>query len=455
MNSDRRFAIGIFYFADVEAYALFSNTFVLLVNNDIVISLVRNHSKGYLMHQEHPGHTDTPKIDPWLLFVILMLMALMQTTTDQYIPSLPAITTALNSTEASIQLTISMFMLGLSLSHIFYGPLSDKIGRKPPLMFGVGLSILGSLVCFFAPNVSVLILGRFLQGFGIGCCNSVGRSLVRDLFTDRLLAKIGSYVGVVSIFIMAASPTLGGFIQEMAGWKANFMFLFVFGILVWLLAFSILPETNKHLNPEATKIKVMAKNYFTLLRSKIFVGYTLCACFAFAGMVSYLTIAPFLFQNTMGLSPLEFGRLTFFIAGAICFSGIVNSQLVMRKGISFMVCTGVLFMIAGGLSLLLITMLGWSQIYFIMISMTLFSAGAGFTFINAFAGAFHPFPQMAGTVGALYASMQDLSAALTSGFIAGIKGYGQYSLAMILLILGLSSLVAWYYLGLQDDAISN
>lgn len=120
-----------------------------------------------------------------------------------------------------------------------------------------------------------------------------------------------------------------------------------------------------------------------------------------------------------------------------------------------MVCTGVLFMIAGGLSLLLITMLGWSQIYFIMISMTLFSAGAGFTFINAFAGAFHPFPQMAGTVGALYASMQDLSAALTSGFIAGIKGYGQYSLAMILLILGLSSLVAWYYLGLQDDAISN
>lgn len=104
------------------------------------------------MHQEHPGQTDTPKIDPWLIFVILMLMALMQTTTDQYIPSLPAITTALNSTEASIQLTISMFMLGLSISHIFYGPLSDKIGRKPPLMFGVGLSILGSLFCFLRPT---------------------------------------------------------------------------------------------------------------------------------------------------------------------------------------------------------------------------------------------------------------------------------------------------------------
>lgn len=407
------------------------------------------------MHQVQTSQMNTPKIDLWLVFVILMLMALMQTTTDQYIPSLPAITKAFNSTEASIQLTISIFMFGLSISHVFYGPLSDKIGRKPPLMFGVGLSILGSLLCFLAPTVSILILGRFLQGFGIGCCNSVGRSLVRDLFTDRLLAKIGSYVGVVSIFIMAASPTLGGFIQEQAGWRANFLFLLVFGVLVWILAFSILPETNKQLNPEATKIQVMARNYFTLLRSKAFLGYTLCACFAFAGMVSYLTIAPFLFQGVLGLSPLEFGRLTFFIAGAICFSGIVNSQLVMHKGIAFMVCMGVLFMIAGGLSLLIITMLGWSQVHFIMFPIALFSAGAGFTFINAFAGAFHPFPKMAGTVGALYASMQDLSAALTSGFIAVFKGYGQYSLAIILLTLGLSSLVAWYYLALQDEIISN
>lgn len=404
------------------------------------------------MLQKNDVQQNNQIVQPLLIFVILMMMALMQTTTDQYVPSLPAITKIFHSNAASIQLTLSIFMLGLSISHVFYGPLSDRIGRKPPLMFGVGLSILGSLCCFLAPSVGLLILGRFLQGFGIGCCNSVGRSLVRDLFTDRMLAKIGSYVGVVSIFIMASSPILGGYIQEHVGWRANFLFLLVFGIIVWVLALVVLPETNKNLNPDATKMKVMGANYLTLLGSKVFLGYTLCACFACAGLVSYLTIAPFLFQDVLGLSPLEFGQLTFFIAGAICLSGIINSQLVMHKGISYMVCIGVLFMVAGGFCMLIVALLGMQHILSIMIPMAVFSVGAGFTFINAFAGAFHPFPQMAGTVGALYASMQDLSAAFASGIIALCKDYGQYSLAIMLLILGLSSLAAWYYLSFREES---
>lgn len=386
---------------------------------------------------------DSKKIPPLLVFVVLMLMVLMQTTTDQYVPSLPAITRIFNTNEASIQLTLSLFMLGLGISHVFYGPLSDKVGRKPPLMFGIGLSIFGSLWCFLAPSVGILIAGRFLQGFGIGCCSSVGRSVVRDLFTDKALAKIGSYVGIVCIFIMVASPTLGGYIQEHFGWRANFLFLLFFGAGIWLMAWYILPETNKRLNPDATKFKVMRGNYFTLLRSNIFLGYTLCACFACAGIISYLTIAPFLFQNILGFSPVEFGQLTIFIAGAICLSGLINSQLVMHKGISYMVFIGVLLMTIGGVSMLILALLGMHTIFCIMMPVAVFSMGAGFTFINAFAGAFHPFPHMAGTVGALYASMQDLTAALTSGIIAAIKGYGQYSLAVILLILGISSIAAW------------
>jgi MFS transporter, DHA1 family, 2-module integral membrane pump EmrD len=386
---------------------------------------------------------DNQKVPPLFVFLVLMLMVLMQTTMDLYVPSLPAITKIFHSNAASIQLTLSLFMLGLGISHMFYGPLSDKIGRKPPLVFGIGLSIFGSLCCFLAPSVLLLIIGRFLQGFGIGCCGSVGRSLVRDLFTDKALAKIGSYVGIVSIFIMVASPTLGGYIQEHFGWRANFLFLLIFGLVIWLVALRVLSETNKHFNPDATKIKVMRANYATLLRSRVFLGYTLCACFASAGLVSYLTIAPFLFQDVLQLSPIEFGQLTVFIAGAICLSGIINSQLVMRKGVSYMVLVGVVFMIIGGLSMLCLALWGMKHILAIMIPVSLFSMGAGFTFINSFAGAFHPFPQIAGTVGALYASMQDLSAALASGFIAAIKSYGQFSLAVILLILGLSSLAAW------------
>lgn len=400
------------------------------------------------MHEKNNMHQVS--LQPLLVFVVLMLMVLMQMTTDQYVPSLPAITKVFNTNEASIQLTLSLFMLGLSISHVFYGPLSDKIGRKPPLMFGVGLSILGSLCCFLAPTVFVLIIGRFIQGFGIGCCGSVGRSLVRDLFTDRVLSKIGSYVGIVSVFIMVASPVLGGYIQEHFGWRINFLCLFVLGIVIWLFALCTLPETNKNLNPEATKIRVMRENYFTLLRSKVFLGYALCACFACAGLLAYLAIAPFLFQDVLGLSPIEFGQLTIFIAGAICVSGIINSQMVMGKGVSHMVFLGVIFMIIGGLTMLCLAFLEMKNVLSIMIPVSFFSVGVGFTFINAFAGAFHPFPHMAGTVGALYACMQDLSAALSTGIVALGKWYGQYSLATIFLVLGVSSLVSWYYLASQE-----
>jgi DHA1 family 2-module integral membrane pump EmrD-like MFS transporter len=406
------------------------------------------------MQEEQVVEPNSQRIPLLIVFAILMLMVLMQTTTDQYIPSLPAIAALFQSNESSIQLTLTFFMLGLSSSHLFYGPLSDRIGRKFPLMFGVGLSIAGSVFCFFAPSVGVLIFGRFLQGFGIGCCSSVGRSLVRDLFADRLLAKIGSYVGIVSVFIMAASPTLGGYIQEHYGWRANFLFLIIFGLIVWVMAMFILPETNKNLNPDAMKMRVMAANYLSLLRSKVFIGYTLCACFAFAGLVSYLTIAPFLFQNILGLSPLQFGQLTIFIAVAICISGIINSQLVMHKGIPFMVFIGVMCMSFGGFSLLIVSILGKNQIFFIMLPISLFSVGAGFTFINAFPGAFHSFPHIAGTAAALYACLQDLSGSLASALIALCKGYGIFSLAIILLVLGLSSLAAWYYLAIQNEPVN-
>ena len=102
----------------------------------------------------------------------------------------------------------------------------------------------------------------------------------------------------------------------------------------------------------------MRDNYFTLLRSKTFLGYALCACFACAGLIAYLTITPFLFQDVLGLSPVEFGQLTIFIAGAICVSGIINSQLVMRKGVSFMVFTGAIFMVIGGFTMLCLSLLG-------------------------------------------------------------------------------------------------
>ncbi len=386
------------------------------------------------------------KITPTLLTLILFLIALLQMTTDLYIPSLPAITKDFASQAETIQLTLSIYMLGIGLSHLFYGPISDRIGRKNPILFGVGLSAVGSLICFFAPFSTVLIIGRFIQGFGIGCFNSVGRSLARDLLTDRLLAKMGSYIGMVSVIVLALSPTLGGYIQEYLGWRANFLLLLIFAITALVLTYFILPETNLYCNPDATKIAVMIRNYKTLLCSRIFMGYTLCASFAGAGLIGFLTIAPFLLQERLGLSPVQYGWLAFYTAGAIFISGFINSKLVLRKGIALMVLWGAIIMFLAGLIMLGFVLYGYLSVLSIILPIFIFSIGAGFIFINAFAGAFDPFPKMAGTTGALFGCLQDLSAALISTLMAAIAANSEYLLAVTLVILGAFSLCAWKFL---------
>lgn len=392
---------------------------------------------------DNTTQNQTHLLTPLLLTVILLLIALMQMTTDLYLPSLPAITAAFSSHAKTIQLTLSVFILGFSVSHLFYGPISDRIGRRSPILFGVCVSAMGSLVCFCAPSATVLILGRFIQGVGIGACNSVGRSLARDILTDRMLAKIGSHIGMVSVIILALSPTLGGYLQEYFGWRAGFLALFIFAAAVWGLAFCYLPETNQHPNPEATKLKVMAHHYLLLLRNNIFMGYTLCACLAGAGMVAYLTIAPFLLQDQLGLSPVQYGWLAFFIAGAIFVSGFANSKLVLKKGIPLMVLSGIILMLIGGVMMLIFGLFGNLSLLSILLPIVVFSMGAGLVFINAFAGAFDPFPKIAGTVGAMYGCLQDLSAALVSAGMAVFQINTLSLFAAVLIILSLFSLLTW------------
>lgn len=382
-------------------------------------------------------------ITPMLMMIIMLLIMLMQLSTDLYTPSLPSIAADFSSSIKKIQLTLSVFMLGFSLSHLFYGPLSDRIGRRKPLLLGVGVSISGSLVCYLAPDPNILIFGRFIQGFGIGCCNSVGRSLARDVVSSRLLARLGSYVGMVSIVFLAMSPALGGYIESFWGWRANFLFLIVFASALWLLLFACLKETHANPDKSATKFRVMKQNYKRLLLSRTFMGYTLCACFAGAGIIAWLTIAPFLLQEKMGLTSIQFGWLACVMASGIFMSGLINSMSVMRYGIALMVLCGIILMLLAGALLMYFVIIDNVTVSTIMLPVGIFSMGGGFTFINAFAGAFDPFPDIAGTAGALYGFLQDLSAATISMIIA-VKHLGSQSdLAIIFMVLALLTWFAW------------
>lgn len=396
------------------------------------------------------------KLLPTSLFItILFYGTLGQIVADMYIPSLPFISQSLGATAASIQLTLTAFMLGFSAANLIYGPISDRFGRRNPLLTGVAISLLGAVICWFAPSILILVLGRFMQGIGVAACNSVGRSLTRDLLKGNHLAKFSSQLGMIMVFAIATAPTLGGYIQHYFDWRGVFLFLTLYTVLVWLFIWKFLPETNKFLNPEATRIKVIARNYLNLLSSKTFLGYAICVSCAYAGLIAYVTEGPFLFQTVLSVSPIEFGWFSFVTGIAIFLSSIINSVSVMKVGYEKMLLIGNILMFIGGLAMLVCGSLGFLNIFVILIPLSVFSVGAGLAFANGSAGALHYFPKIAGSAGSLFGCMQILGGTLASALMAGVHASNQIPLSMVLSLLGFAALLSWRFLAITEkDTLS-
>lgn len=388
---------------------------------------------------------------PVLLVIILMIASLGQVAAEIYVPSLPAITRQFHANSGMIQLTLAIYLFSFSISQLIYGPISDRIGRRKPLLFGIGISVVGSAICFFAPNVLILILGRLIQGFGLGACNSVGRTLSRDLLSGELLARLGSQMGMISSFVVAAAPILGGYIQHYLSWRITFLFIMFYTAIILYLIARKLPETIQQRNPQATQFIVVFKNYFTILRHPVFIGYALCATIAYSGIIAYLTVAPFLLENRVGLTPIEFGWLAFIFAWVMFVSAYVNSSLIVRLGIPRMIRYGVSIMTLAGILMLSFGLMNLVTLFTVLTPMLIFGVGASLTFSNAFAGAFHPFADKAGAASGVYGFLQVAGASFISALLAGTHPDSQIPLGIILTLLGIGAIFAVKFLTTRVD----
>ncbi len=381
---------------------------------------------------------------PWRLFLLLFMFATVgQLSVDLYLPSLPAISHAFKASHSTVQLTIAVFLLGLGISQLFYGPWSDAVGRKRPLLTGVGLTVLGGMVCCVAPNIHVLIAGRLLQGIGAGVCNSVGRSLLRDLVSGHYLSRLAGQMGMASSFMVAVAPTIGGYIQHYTSWRVSFVVMFVYAATVLVMLWYALPETHQNPDPSAIRFKGLVHNYGQLLKSPAFIGNAFCGSIAYSGIIAYITAAPFLLQSTLHVSPVQFGWLALLNAIGIFSSGWINNHCVLRYGIPKMLFAGVSGMILGAAMMLIIGCFGVLNITVIVLPMALFCMGAGLTFQNASAGALESFGHIAGSAGAIYGALQISSGALVSGFIALLHEKTQLPLAATQVSIALLALIAW------------
>ena len=379
---------------------------------------------------------------PRLLFINILLVAcLTSVATDIYAPSLTAIASTMHVSVSLAQFSLTVFMMGLAFSQLIYGPISEGVGRRIPLITGLLIFICGRLLSILATHIELLILGRLVQGLGAGACSALWRSIFRDVYQGDELSKYGAWVSVIVTFFVPAVPVLGGYFQKYIGWQANFGFLIFYSAVTLLLIVYIFKETSQHHHPERLKSPFILQAFKQLLTSPIFMGYTLAVFFCYGAFFSWFTVGPILLIKHIGLSPVEFGWISFIIgAGAMALAGAINGLIIERFGGKFMLRFGWATMFISGCLLLIGYSIFGLNLYAIIVPVFLFYFGVTFIWPNAFAGAFTPFGTIAGYAGSLYSFMQLGGGALIGSATAWLPASSPLPLAVIFIT---APILAW------------
>ena len=359
-----------------------------------------------------PSKPDSQAV-PGLGIAVLLttLVALGPLSTDFYLPSLPAMTAALGTDVAGTQLTLSIFLGGFAVGQLFYGPLSDRFGRRPLMLIGLGIFLVASIACALAPNIETLIAARFVQAIGACAGPVLGRTVVRDLYGPKDSARMLSYISAAMALAPLLGPVFGGWLSVIFSWRATFVFLET--AATWRL----LAESNLHPDPTAVQPRRILANYATLLRDTTYRGVLMCNGLAYAGMFAFISGAPFVFINLFGFSPQTMGLAFGLMVSGFITGTMSSGRLASRYGPDSILTAGVVIGSVGGAVMLLFAVTGWQHPVAIMVPMWLVTCGIGFIMPNATAIALAPWPTMAGAAASLMGFSQMALAAAFGIFV--------------------------------------
>ena len=359
-------------------------------------------------------------IIPTLGMTILLaaLTAIQPLSTDMYLPSFLSLTTAFNTDIAHVQFTLSIFMIGFAIGQIFYGPFSDKYGRRPVLLVSLGIYMLGTVTCIFAPNIEMLILGRLLQAFGGSGSIVLGRTIVRDMLKGEAAGKMLATMGFILGFMPMIAPILGGFLENNFGRQSNFYIFLVYAIILILLVVYKLPETVPKKTTAKLTPSTFVKIYNGLLENAVYRYFILRMSLSYAGIFAFISGSSYYFQTHFELSPQQFSFA--FAASVLGYltGTLLGVRFITRFGIYKLIFIGALSQIVGGLLMFGLHISGTFHVAQLVVPMILYLIGAGIIMPHAMAGSMHDFPEKAGAASSLAGVIQVSTAALV-GILVG------------------------------------
>ena len=367
-------------------------------------------------------------------FTIILILTLSSIATDLYAPSFSEIAGKLATDMNGVQWSVSLFVFAVALSHLFYGPLSEIVGRKKVLILGLGLASLGSFVCVFSISIWDLLAGRVFQGFGVGACAVLWRSIFRDKYEGDELAEEVSYLAPIALSAIILAPFLGGVIQTALGWRANFAFLLFHIIFVTSAVFFWFEETKQVTDKKDLKahLSFVRNGYKELLSSRVFMGYSFCCFLGFGAFFVWTVSAPVLLLQKMGVTPFELGKIMLFAGLPMGAGGVLNGKIVKRFGSKMILRVSWLVMSLACLFIWLTPYYFTPSPWLLAAPIFVFTFLSGFVWPNLFSCAFQSFGHISGIAASLYGLLQLLGGAFFSSVLSIVQEESQIIMGAIM-----------------------
>ncbi|WP_071990004.1 multidrug efflux MFS transporter EmrD [Cronobacter sakazakii] len=372
-----------------------------------------------------------------LLMMLILLVAVGQMAQTIYIPAIADIALEMNVREGAVQSVMAAYLLTYGVSQLIYGPISDRVGRRPVILVGLAIFILATLVALEAQSLPVLIAAGCLQGMGTGVGGVMARTLPRDLYEGPALRHANSLLNMGILVSPLVAPLLGGLLDTLWGWRACFAFLLTLAAVVTFCMFRWMPETR----PEQAQRPRLLASYKLLFGTASFNCYLIMLVAALAGVAVFEGCSGVLMGAGLGLSSLAVSVLFILPIPAAFFGAWFAGRT--HKRFTTLMWQAVLSCLAAGVLMWLPGWLGIMNVWTLLIPAALFFFGAGMLFPLATSGAMEPFPFLAGTAGALVGGLQNCGSGLLAWSSALLPQNGQFSLGMLMTAMGVLMLACW------------
>lgn len=379
--------------------------------------------------------TGRMRVPVWLPILLGFLTAVGPVSTDMYLPAFPAIEASYGDPPGTAQITLATWFAGLAVGQITQGSLSDRFGRRGPLVIGTAVYTLASAACALAPSLGWLSAFRAIAAFGGSAGMVIPRAMVRDLADGHAAARLMSRLILVMGAAPILAPTLGGAVLGFAGWHAIFWICTGYGAICTVAVWLLLPDTLEERNRVRLGPAALVARYGQIARERGFITHALQGGFCMFGLFAYLGGSPPVFIELFRLTPAQYGMVFGMCAAAFITTSQVNSRILHRFGFSAVLRAAVRASVCVTAALVVVAITGWGGVVAVIAPIFLNMGSIGFVMPNATVGALSRHAEHAASASALMGTLQFLLGSI-SGLLVGLLDDGTARPMAVLMLTG-------------------